>query len=130
MLKKVASALSVLLLSISALAQSTIKVDVLNIVGADERFNVVFIVEGEHSPSDFSWAPTDDFQLVWGPQKGSSTSVQMINGKVTRSSQNTYTYILLPKRTEPINGFSISIIPFRNKPFCYQSAHLTSDTSF
>lgn len=99
MLKKVASALSVLLLSISALAQSTIKVDVLNIVGADERFNVVFIVEGEHSPSDFSWAPTDDFQLVWGPQKGSSTSVQMINGKVTRSSQNTYTYILLPKRT-------------------------------
>ncbi|MBO7544147.1 MAG: BatD family protein [Bacteroidales bacterium] len=99
MLKRIAAALSVLLFSISALAQSTIKVDVHNIVGADERFNVVFIVEGEHSPSDFSWAPTDDFQLVWGPQKGSSTSIQMINGKVTRSAQNTYTYILLPKRT-------------------------------
>lgn len=99
MLKRITAALSVLLFSVSALAQSTIKVDVHNIVGADERFNVVFIVEGEHSPSDFTWAPTDDFQLVWGPQKGSSTSIQMINGKVTRSAQNTYTYILLPKRT-------------------------------
>ena len=99
MLKRITAALPVLLLSVSVLAQSTIKVDVHNIVGADERFNVVFIVEGEHSPSDFTWAPTDDFQLVWGPQKGSSTSIQMINGKVTRSAQTTYTYILLPKRT-------------------------------
>ena len=99
MLRKITAALSVLLLTVTALAQSTIKVDVHNIVGADERFNVVFVVEGEHSPSDFSWSPTDDFQLVWGPQKGSSTSIQMINGKVTRSSQNTYTYILLPKKT-------------------------------
>ena len=99
MLKRITTALAAILLSLAALAQSTIKVDVLNIVEASERFNVVFVVEGEHAPSDFSWAPTDDFQLVWGPQKGSSTSIQMINGKVTRSSQNTYTYILLPKRT-------------------------------
>ena len=99
MLRRITAALSVLIFTVTALAQSTIKVDVHNIVGADERFNVVFVVEGEHSPSDFSWAPTDDFQLVWGPQKGSSTSIQMINGKVTRSSQNTYTYILLPKKT-------------------------------
>ena len=99
MLKRITSALAALLLPLAVLAQSTIKVDVLNIVEASERFNVVFVVEGEHAPSDFSWAPTDDFQLVWGPQKGSSTSIQMINGKVTRSSQNTYTYILLPKKT-------------------------------
>ena len=99
MVKRLTTAIAAILLSLAALAQSTIKVDVLNIVEASERFNVVFVVEGEHAPSDFSWAPTDDFQLVWGPQKGSSTSIQMINGKVTRSSQNTYTYILLPKRT-------------------------------
>ena len=99
MLKRITTALAAILLPLAVLAQSTIKVDVLNIVEASERFNVVFVVEGEHAPSDFSWAPTDDFQLVWGPQKGSSTSIQMINGKVTRSAQNTYTYILLPKRT-------------------------------
>ncbi len=80
-------------------AQSTIRVDVHNIVELSERFNVVFIVEGEHAPSDFQWSPGDDFTLVWGPQKGTSTSVSIVNGKTTRSSQTSYTYILQAKKT-------------------------------
>ena len=77
----------------------TIRVEVHNIVELSERFNVVFVVEGEHAPSDFQWNPGDDFTLVWGPQKGSSTSISVINGKTTRSSQTSYTYILQPKKT-------------------------------
>ena len=84
---------------ISVWAQSTIRVEVHNIVELSERFNVVFIVEGEHAPSEFQWAPGDDFNLVWGPQKGTSTSVSIVNGKTTRSSQTSYTYILQAKRT-------------------------------
>ena len=80
-------------------AQSTIRVDVHNIVELSERFNVVFIVEGEHAPSEFQWNPGDDFTLVWGPQKGTSTSVSIVNGKTTRSSQTSYTYILQAKKT-------------------------------
>ena len=80
-------------------AQSTIRVEVHNIVEVGERFNVVFVVEGEHAPSDFQWTPSDDFTLVWGPQKGTSTSVSMVNGKTTRSSQTSYTYILQAKKT-------------------------------
>ena len=80
-------------------AQSTIRVDVHNIVELSERFNIVFIVEGEHAPSDFQWSPGDDFTLVWGPQKGTSTSVSIVNGKTTRSSQTSYTYILQAKKT-------------------------------
>ena len=80
-------------------AQSTIRVEVHNIVEVSERFNVVFVVEGEHAPSDFQWTPSDDFTLVWGPQKGTSTSVSIVNGKTTRSSQTSYTYILQAKRT-------------------------------
>ena len=80
-------------------AQSTIRVDVHNIVELSERFNVVFVVEGEHAPSDFQWSPGDDFTLVWGPQKGTSTSVSIVNGKTTRSSQTSYTYILQAKKT-------------------------------
>ena len=80
-------------------AQSTIRVDVHNIVELSERFNVVFVVEGEHAPSDFQWTPSDDFTLVWGPQKGTSTSVSIVNGKTTRSSQTSYTYILQAKKT-------------------------------
>ena len=80
-------------------AQSTIRVDVHNIVEVGERFNVVFTVEGEHAPSEFQWNPSDEFTLVWGPQKGTSTSVSIVNGKTTRSSQTSYTYILQAKKT-------------------------------
>ena len=80
-------------------AQTTMRVDVPNVVAADEQFNVTFIVEGDENPKDFSWNQGDDFQLVWGPQQGRSTNVQIINGKTTRSSQFTYTYILMPKKT-------------------------------
>jgi len=87
------------LAGLAAWAQSTISVEVHNIVEVDERFNVVFVVEGEHSPSEFNWDAGSDFTVVWGPQKGSSTSIQMINGKTTRSSQTSYTYILQAKNT-------------------------------
>ena len=86
-------------MSFMAVAQTSIKVQAPNVVAADEQFNVAFIIEGENSPSDFSWDAGDDFQLVWGPQKGSSTYTSIINGKRTRSSQFTYTYILLPKKS-------------------------------
>ena len=84
---------------ISALAQTTLRVEAPNVVAADEQFNVTFVLEGEDSPSDFQWSQGGDFQLVWGPQQGRSTSVQIINGKRTKSSQFTYTYILRPLKT-------------------------------
>ena len=37
----------------SAAAQTSIKVDAPNMVGADEQFNVTFIIEGEDRPSSF-----------------------------------------------------------------------------
>ena len=86
------------LTSVLAWAQASIRVDVQNIVGADEQFNVTFIIEGESRPSSFSWNPGEDFQLVWGPQSGSSTSISIVNGKRTKTSQFTYTYILSPRR--------------------------------
>lgn len=87
------------LTALSAFAQTTVKVKAPNIVGVNEQFNLTFVVEGEHSPSDFQWTPGDDFQLVWGPQKGTSSSISIINGKRTSSSQTTYTYVLMPRKT-------------------------------
>ena len=80
-------------------AMSQIKVDAPGIVGADEQFNVTFIIDGEDKPSGFNWAPGDDFNLVWGPQTGSSTSISVVNGKRSKKSQYTYTYIITPKKT-------------------------------
>ena len=81
--------------AIIAAAQTDIQVQMHNVVALDEQFNVTFVIEGD-KPSEFSWEPGEDFLLVWGPQQGRSTSMQIINGKRTSSSQTTYSYILKP----------------------------------
>ena len=97
-MKRLIAVIASFLLALGTLwAQSSIKVEVHNIVELGERFNLVFVVEGENSPSDFDWECSNDFNVVWGPQKGSSTSIQIINGKTTRSSQTSFTYILQAK---------------------------------
>ncbi len=98
-MKKLFAILIGLMGSIALWGQSSIRVEVHNIVELSERFNLVFIVEGEQAPSDFQWAGSNDVTVVWGPQKGTSRSVQIINGKTTRSSQTSYTYILQAKKT-------------------------------
>ncbi|MBQ8837958.1 MAG: protein BatD, partial [Bacteroidales bacterium] len=93
-MKKLLFTLFAALAALTSYAQTDIKVEVHRVVEVGEQFNVTFIIEGEGSVSDFSWAPSDDFQLLWGPQSGRSSSVQIVNGKMTKSVQNTYTYIL------------------------------------
>ena len=85
--------------AVVSFAQTEIKVQTHNVVAVDEKFNVTFVIEGENNPSDFTWSPGEDFSLLWGPQQGRSTSVQIINGKSTKSSQTTYTYVLRPVKT-------------------------------
>ena len=82
-----------------AFAQTEIKVEAPNVVAADEQFNVTFIIEGEDSPSDFAWTSGEEFQIQWGPQQGKSTSIQIVNGKRSKTVQSTYTYVLRPVRT-------------------------------
>lgn len=89
-----------------AFAQTEIKVEAPNVVAADEQFNVTFIIEGEDSPSDFAWTSGEEFQIQWGPQQGKSTSIQIVNGKRSKTVQSTYTYVLRPVRT---GRFSIPV---------------------
>ena len=98
-MKRLFASIVAALAGLAAMAQVAIRVEVHNIVEVDERFNVVFVVEGEHAPTDFEWEAGDDFTVVWGPQKGTSTSIKMVNGKVNRTSQTSYTYILQAKTT-------------------------------
>ena len=110
----------ILLAAAVAFAQTSIKVEAPNVVAADEQFNVTFIIEGEDSPTDFSWSSNDDFQIQWGPQQGKSTSIQIMNGKRTKNVQSTYTYVLrpvkagrftLPAATAKVKGNGISSSP-------------------
>ena len=97
-MKRLLICLSLLFSAVLSFAQTTIKVEAHNVVAEDEQFNVTFIIEGEDSPSDFSWDPGENFQLLWGPQQGRSTSIQIVNGKRSKSTQSTYTYVLRPVR--------------------------------
>ncbi len=98
-MKKLFAILIGLMGTLAAWAQTNIRVEVHNIVELSERFNLVFVVEGEQAPSDFQWTAGEDVTVVWGPQKGSSRNVQIVNGKTTRSSQTFYTYILQARKT-------------------------------
>ena len=109
-----------ILAAVVALAQSGISVEAPNVVAADEQFNVTFVIEGEESPTDFMWKSSDDFQVQWGPQQGKSTSIQIINGKRSKTVQSTYTYVLrpvkagrftLPTATAKVKGNLISSNP-------------------
>ena len=82
-------------MAVMASAQTSIQVQTHNVVSLDEQFTVSFVIEGNR-PSEFEWEPGDDFNLLWGPQQGRSSSVQIINGKRTESSQTTYSYVLRP----------------------------------
>lgn len=97
-IKKIILTALTILQAAAGFAQS-LRVEVPNLVAADEQFTVTFVFEGESKPSDFTWSQGDDFQLVWGPQQGSSTSIQIVNGKQSKSVQFTYTYILRPRST-------------------------------
>lgn len=86
----------ILFLAAALSAAAQINVEAPRVVGLNEQFNITFTL-GE-KPSEFSWNQGDSFQLVWGPQTGSSTSISIINGKHTKESRYTYTYVLLPRQ--------------------------------
>lgn len=96
-MKRILTIITLALAAVAAAAQTSIQVQTHNVVDLNEQFNVTFVIEGENSASDFNWECPSDFDLVWGPQKSSSSSISIINGKRTSSRQVSYTYILMPK---------------------------------
>ncbi|MBO7510736.1 MAG: protein BatD, partial [Bacteroidales bacterium] len=76
-----------------AVAQS-LTVEAPNLVAVEEQFNVSFVYDGNESVSDFNWSGGAEFQVIWGPQQGSSTSISIVNGKTTKTVRRSYTYVL------------------------------------
>lgn len=92
---------ALLLTAGAALAQNRIKVEVRPdaLVSLDENFQVTFTIEGASLVRDFQWEPGEDFHLVWGPARSSSTSTTIVNGKREMTSRQSYTYTLKALRT-------------------------------
>ena len=135
-MKKLVLTLLAIFAAFVTYAQSDIKVEVHRVVSEGEQFNLTFIIEGESPASDFNWSPTDEFQVLWGPQTGKSTSISIINGKRTKSVQSTYTYVLravsagkytISPATAQVKGKTISSTPVRVEVV---SASSSSSSSF
>ena len=74
----------------------TLTVSAKKQVVVGERFQVVFEANAE---SRSFQAPTfEGFNVVGGPFTSSSSSIQMVNGSVTRTTRNSYTYALQATR--------------------------------
>ena len=81
-----------LLFAAVAVQAQTLTIDAPNVVATGEPFRVVFTADGKIS--DFEWEPSAGLTLMWGPQRGSSSNISIINGKRESSHTETYTYLL------------------------------------
>jgi len=94
-MKRILTFLFLLLFSAKVALGQGLTVEAPSVVAMDETFRLVFTSDGKMS--DFNWPGSDDFNVVWGPQKGTSSSVSIINGKRTSTHKETVTYLLQAK---------------------------------
>lgn len=90
---------AILLLFVSGCLQSqevTIQAYAPNLVEVGEQFSLSFTLNAK--PSEFKAPSIVDFDILAGPSTSSSTSIEVINGKVTQSQSYTYTYILVANK--------------------------------
>jgi uncharacterized membrane protein len=66
-----------------------------NVVRTNERFQIVYSLN--QNGSDFSWPSMENFRIVSGPHTSSGSSVQIINGQVSRTIDNSFTFIVMAK---------------------------------
>ncbi|MBQ3659229.1 MAG: BatD family protein, partial [Bacteroidales bacterium] len=81
----------ILLFAWAALGAQNLTLDAPNVVATGEPFRVVFTADGK--VTDFEWEPPTTLTLMWGPQKGSSSSISIVNGKRESSRTESYTYL-------------------------------------
>ncbi|MBN2173661.1 MAG: protein BatD [Bacteroidales bacterium] len=63
-----------------------------NVVRTGERFNLIYTLNAEGS--GFRGPQIENFRVLSGPSSSQSSSIQIINGKVSQSVELTFTYLL------------------------------------
>ena len=88
-------------------AQFTCSLKAPNEVNVGQPFQISFVLN--EKPSSLPKMNFQNFSVVNGPSVSSSSSVSIINGKMTSSSTNTYTYVLVANKE---GTFTIPSITF------------------
>lgn len=88
--------------------EPSIKVSTKRQVSVGEQFRIAFEVNADGK--NFTAPAFDGFTVVGGPFNSTSSSVQIINGNMTRSVSNTYSYVLRADRQGVFTIGSASIV--------------------
>lgn len=86
------------------------------VVAVGERFRLTYSVNARGD--DFAGPAMPDFDILSGPSISTSSSVQIINGSMTQSVTNTYTYIVAARKE---GKFEIPAATIKVKREQYQS---------
>ncbi len=114
----------------------TLTVSAKKQVVAGERFQVVF--ETNADGRNFQAPSFEGFNVVGGPFTSTSSSIQMVNGSVTRSTRNSYTYALqasqegsyrIGSASLTVNGAKVSSEPFEIKVVADNGSYAASGGS-
>ena len=102
-----------LLVGITAFASEKITFDVKApmIISVGEAFRVEFVLNAKPDKGTFSAPDFSGFDILAGPATSQGSSVQFINGNMTKSVSYTITYVLLPqnKGNFPVGSASIEV---------------------
>ncbi len=92
MIRKLLIIALVFISSVTLAQNVTIEAYAPNVVELGEQFRLTYTLTAR--PSSFNPPAISSFDVIAGPSASSSTSIEMINGKVTQTQSYTYTYIL------------------------------------
>lgn len=96
-MKKLLILVCFLCLAITAFSQSVqVTAQAPKVVAVGEHFQIDFTVNAE--PSGFVVPEMKDFRLLYGPSTSQSSSVQIINGKMSQTVSFTYSYFYLASK--------------------------------
>lgn len=108
-MKKIGLFLMMLLLPLAMFAQDpSIKVSAKHQVSVGEQFKIAFEVNADGKK--FTAPSFEHFTVVGGPFNSSSSSVQIVNGSMSRTENNTYSYVLRAEKEGDFTIGSASIV--------------------
>jgi hypothetical protein len=108
-MKKIGLFLMMLLLPLAMFAQDpSIKVSAKRQVSVGEQFKIAFEVNADGKK--FTAPSFEHFTVVGGPFNSSSSSVQIVNGSMSRTVNNTYSYVLRAEKEGDFTIGSASIV--------------------
>ncbi len=91
----ISTTIALLLCVVGVCAEVVFKATVPLLVGEGEPFPVEFALNAKPKDGSFSAPAFEGFNVVAGPSISTGQSIQVVNNKMSRTVNNTYTYILI-----------------------------------